>query len=291
MDEYGISQMLGSHLRDVSGAHVVEAVETHRNLMLSEHRVLRSPWRWTPDGTHRGCLAVIIATSGTVRLANAGKSPLSAAQSERQVRAVDRGAAVLCGCDHRATLWFGGQHPSCVILWVPESVCAELGIEVEEPLQLHDSLLLSMLRAIARRSLRTSRLRAASTHEDFVLERVLSSLLVGSVIEISAGVEYGQQLERLEQARTVMLANLTDPDFTVEALADALNISTRQLQRHYAQLGTTPSEALKALRIEIATGLMERQPSLPRKQIAARAGFRSVAALRRALESEATRNG
>lgn len=290
VDEFGISQLLGAHLREATRAHVVDAVETHHRIHLSEHRILKSPWRWGGDEAHPCCVAVVIATSGTVRLAAASGEAMTAVKTEQQRRAAERGAAVACRSEHRATLWFSGPEPSCVIVWLPNHICADLGIELAEPVQLYESMLLSMLRGVARRSLRTGAHREATLHEDFVLERVLSSLLVGALIEGTGGSGHGQDYQRMEQARTVMLANLTDPEFTVESLADALNISSRQLQRHYSQLGTTPSEVLKELRIEVAQELIRQRPELPRKQIAARAGFRSVAALRRALTNEATGN-
>ena len=77
--------------------------------------------------------------------------------------------------------------------------------------------------------------------------------------------------------------HLADPALEVRALADACLVGERTLRRHFrATLGTTPERHLRSLRMERARQLLE-SSSLPVATVAARCGYASAAAFRRAF--------
>lgn len=78
-----------------------------------------------------------------------------------------------------------------------------------------------------------------------------------------------------------------DPDFTVDDLARALDVSRQYLARVFARHGRTPSSALRARRLELADALAA--TGLPVAEIAQRSGFPSVRALARARRDRDTR--
>lgn len=78
-----------------------------------------------------------------------------------------------------------------------------------------------------------------------------------------------------------------DPDFTVEDLARALDVSRQYLARVFARHGRTPSSALRARRLELADALAA--TGLPVAEIAQRSGFSSARALARTRRDRDTR--
>jgi AraC-like DNA-binding protein len=60
------------------------------------------------------------------------------------------------------------------------------------------------------------------------------------------------------KAKIVVDGELSDPAFTSSSIAEALAISTRYLQRIFADVGTTPARFLIARRLEAAAALLRR---------------------------------
>ena len=87
----------------------------------------------------------------------------------------------------------------------------------------------------------------------------------------------------LEQAREAVAAGMKDPSFDVEALAEALHLSRRQLHRKLQALqAETPSDLIRRTRLERAVVLLGERDLLI-KEIGYRVGFRSDSAFTRAF--------
>ena len=281
--------MLNSHLPEEEAAYTVDAVTEHQSLVLSQHQVLKSPWRWNPGVGELEYVAFIIETSGSLTVTQANSyQPFSASEGERRTRR-RVGSMVAVSSTNRTTLWFGGERKSCAIIWAPLRSLNELGINIATPLVFGNSLLVSMLRGMAGISLGFRRSDTVTAYEDNVVERVLTTLLVGAVLGEKDYCTNPLNSAHLEIAQVLILANFTDPNFDVEALATGMSLSRCQLQRLFAEFGTTPSETLRSLRLKRAKALLETMPHYSKQQIATRSGFKSVAALRRALEADAKR--
>nr|WP_246226929.1 helix-turn-helix domain-containing protein [Rathayibacter agropyri] len=88
----------------------------------------------------------------------------------------------------------------------------------------------------------------------------------------------------LGRARTVIDRTHRTPRCTPEAVADAVNVSTRSLQRLFEDAGTTVASEIERSRVASATELLRRRPrEVPLEVIATASGFSSADHLRRAL--------
>ncbi|PPF10495.1 MULTISPECIES: helix-turn-helix domain-containing protein [unclassified Rathayibacter] len=89
----------------------------------------------------------------------------------------------------------------------------------------------------------------------------------------------------LGRARTVIDRTHRTPRCTPEAVADAVNVSTRSLQRLFEDAGTTVASEIERSRVASAVELLRRRPrEVPLEAIAAASGFSSADHLRRALK-------
>jgi len=88
-----------------------------------------------------------------------------------------------------------------------------------------------------------------------VIWDLLASILDG---ETAHEIGSGRAEELRRRAQTVVDGELGNPAFTGTALAEALGISARYLQRVFAETGTTPSRFLIARRLDAAAALLRR---------------------------------
>lgn len=87
-----------------------------------------------------------------------------------------------------------------------------------------------------------------------------------------------------EQMRDYIGSHYTDPDFTVESLAGALNKSVPYISRVYSQSkGTTIKDTISELRMDMAKQLL-RDKNLSINEIAARVGFSSSSYFHKAFK-------
>ena len=86
------------------------------------------------------------------------------------------------------------------------------------------------------------------------------------------------------KAQALIRAQSADRDLNPVLVARQLNVSVRHLQRAFAAHGETVADAIRNRRLEEAVRAIERS-SAPFSVIAERAGFSTVAELRRALRS------
>ena len=116
---------------------------------------------------------------------------------------------------------------------------------------------------------------------------VVKQLLVSAFLA-SQGARAGATSVRaatLGRARTVIDRTHRTPRCTPEAVADAVNVSTRSLQRLFEDAGTTVASEIELARVASAVELLRRRPrEVPLEMIAAASGFSSADHLRRALK-------
>ncbi|QWL31412.1 helix-turn-helix domain-containing protein [Rathayibacter toxicus] len=87
------------------------------------------------------------------------------------------------------------------------------------------------------------------------------------------------------RARTVIDRTHRTPRCTPESVADAVNVSTRSLQRLFEDAGTTVASEIERSRVASAVELLRRRPrEIPLETIASASGFSSADHLRRALK-------
>ncbi|QHC54215.1 helix-turn-helix domain-containing protein [Rathayibacter tanaceti] len=112
--------------------------------------------------------------------------------------------------------------------------------------------------------------------------------LLTSAFLAAASVQPGTTSVRaatLGRARTVIDRTHRTPRCTPEAVADAVNVSTRSLQRLFEDAGTTVASEIERARVASAVELLRRRPrEVPLEAIAAASGFSSADHLRRALK-------
>jgi AraC family transcriptional regulator, positive regulator of tynA and feaB len=104
-----------------------------------------------------------------------------------------------------------------------------------------------------------------------VIWDLLTSVLNG---ESRREADLGRADDLRRKAKDLIDGELSDPTFSGTVMAQALGISTRYLQRVFAEIGTTPSRFLLARRLEAAAALL-RTPDKPRSvtDTALRCGF------------------
>lgn len=262
----------------------VQRIQTFRQVTLSMHRLDRGTWSWrAPEGAEQALTVLLLPLRGTISVTS--RLPVADPMGSDS-----RSAAVLT-TEHTATLWVGGGDSLWAAIWVPTDVLSGLGLSVESPLTPGDTRLLAATKAFVSATVRASGDARTRRSDPHTMERVLLGLVVTVLLENTTTVPGGaSQIDQMERAHALILAHLRDPSFTSEKLASALSMSERSVQRLFARYGTTPSQVLRQFRAEIAASLMHnrQQSGMSAAQVARRAGFRSVSAMRRALRATAS---
>lgn len=238
------------------------------------------PWRWLPQPRDFGELALVayVQSPATFIVDSIAFEVRNGfflhPHKEATISTVER-AQVLC-------------------IWVPwdaleELDTGELGCFAVSP----TSPLIAGVRAFG--SALMTRAAAGTPYTDYLVEKLLAEMAFGVLLEAGRAAD-GSIRESaaarsetiLDRARTVMLLRRADAAFGVEELALDLHVSTRQLQRAFADEPTTPATELRRLRVELAIELLgnEAYAPLSMKEIAFHSGFASAAALRRAFAGE-----
>lgn len=92
----------------------------------------------------------------------------------------------------------------------------------------------------------------------------------------------------LQSLRATIRSNARDVDFNVGALSRLANVSRAHVHRVFAAADSTPLSELRATRVELVRRELARDSAEGRKtsslELANRAGFRTVSAMRRALQ-------
>lgn len=121
---------------------------------------------------------------------------------------------------------------------------------------------------------------------DYFAEKLVWEMVVSLLLE-SRGVGDSTRpgLGPLDRALAHIAAHRADPALRPVALAQALNISTRQLQRTFSAVGKTPSGEIRRQRADLALSLLQdtAYDRLTVNQVAYYSGFADAAELRRAF--------
>lgn len=104
----------------------------------------------------------------------------------------------------------------------------------------------------------------------------------GGQAQFSTALALQEHDGRFDRLHAWVIANLRG-DLSLEALAEAANMSLRSFARHYREAtGRTPARAVEELRIETARNLLEQ--GVPVGRAALRCGFGSEETMRRAFQ-------
>lgn len=121
---------------------------------------------------------------------------------------------------------------------------------------------------------------------EYFLERLLWEMASSLIVHARGVVEQPKLATHLrDQAEAHIAAFRSDPALTPVSVARSLNVSLRQLQRAFAEIGTSPFNEIRRQRTEHAEALLV-DPSfrpLGMEEIAHHAGFGDAAQMRRAL--------
>lgn len=90
------------------------------------------------------------------------------------------------------------------------------------------------------------------------------------------------------QALALIASRRNDPSLTIPHVASELAVSVRHLQRAFHERGTSPTEEIRRLRVELAQSLLtnSRFDALSIDDVAQHSGFHSADDLRRAFRSQ-----
>ena len=269
----GISRLLASYLGlDAAGAGVLSS-RRYRDATVSIHRPRAEPWLWSRRSDQSlDVLAVVLLLEGTLSVT---RGP---ARGEPVTSALVHGAR-----DSRLDFSNGS---SCVISWLPADVIEAQGVSLADlPLELPRTALTTAMRGFVSSVIRQPTQSPVGT---YVIERLLAEMTFGVVIEAGETVLAPRSMPSLRaRAHALMLLNRTDPTYGPGRVADELGVSTRHLQRAFAETGTSPMTVLRNARVKHAQSLLAEagDSSLPMAQIARESGFASTAMMRRAFQS------
>lgn len=226
------------------------------------------PWLWDAQEPRGDELLVICFA----------EVPLRLRFEEGRVVEVPAGAACLLH-PHQMTTVSSAQVTTVTAVWVRHDAVAQAASRFDgSGTVLSDG-------AVAR-SLRAFLLGLLSDPASATAGGLAETLIVGAVDLVLSDAMPSVRVPRgVDRARGIIRLRRTDPAFDVDALAVALHLSRRQLQRMFAREGTTPLAELRAQRVQDARRLMDdRVESLD--AVAAQSGFRDVAGMRRAFLRE-----
>lgn len=173
------------------------------------------------------------------------------------------------------------------------SVPAELGREIQDKdilaglSLIKDSALLMPMTAFASQTVRNSGAEV-STLGRYYIERLLQEMLLGLLTDSGHATRVSGAPDAYEQALSLLSAQYADPSLTSETVAEAVNLSKRQLERLFERRGTTIRKMLRQIRLEHARSLLQDSNYLvlSTEQIARYVGFSGASSLARALAAE-----
>lgn len=240
-----------------------------RSIVLTAHRPLTLRWNWVADETLAHARAVVLFP--TAEPSEGSAQPFGYFVPPFSRAAIEWSPAT-----------------DLVAIWVPLETLREFISDAPLPsVALQPTPMVLAFRAFALAIARNT--DETSSVSRYAIEQLLAEMVFGALLEAhSLSLPEPGQVSLIDRARSRMLLRRGDPDFTTAELAAELHVSPRQLQRAYARTGTTPGDALRHMRVELAVSMLQNPDYavLPVDEIAAHAGFTGALQLRRALRAE-----
>lgn len=260
--------MLSSHLGLDSHHAGLTAAKSFRSIVTTMHHVQDTRWRWNPRDSHERYAAVFFPRFDV---------------EQRE----DEPIGLFLPADAAEPVHW--KRPTDVVgVWMrAESLDDFMNGAHLERMSLQPSPLTTAFRAFARSVAHEP--DTGSSISRYAIERLLAEMVFSAVLETQAGElpERGPA-SLLDRARSTMLLHREDPAFTVAELASELHVSPRHLQRAFARVQTTPGDALRLVRVELAESLLRNPDYAPLSvdEIARHSGFSNGLQLRRALRAQ-----
>ncbi|MFV0433647.1 MAG: helix-turn-helix domain-containing protein [Leucobacter sp.] len=124
---------------------------------------------------------------------------------------------------------------------------------------------------------------------DYYIERLLQEMMQGLLADTSR-IERAPRVlqDPYRQAMSVLTGQFADPDLTSDDIAEAVNLSRRQLEREFKKRNTTIRSELRRLRVERAKDMLLDSDFelLTIDQVARHVGFSGASSLARAMAQE-----
>ncbi|WP_424936254.1 MULTISPECIES: helix-turn-helix domain-containing protein [Bacteria] len=273
-----VNEMLAVVRALKQGGEVPLRTRRFRRVLVTSH-VIESGMEWTWGAVEGAddAYAGIVFPQGTMRL--------STGRGEQ-----DRVPADCAVFLHpaRTHLLAAAEAPVAVVcVWVPWSAL----VEIEEGMRAPACIVPSTPLSAGLRSFLATLLVhpvAPTRYTDYLVERTLAEMAFGTLVEAAAKGADGHRAPRpIDRARSLMLVRREDPGFNVAELAAEMHMSTRHLQRLFAEDGSSPADELRRSRVELAKELLNDPTYSPLsvEEIAVHSGFGTAAGLRRAFSA------
>ncbi|KHK99305.1 hypothetical protein LK09_03215 [Microbacterium mangrovi] len=265
------TKLLRPHLGAGAQKTGLVAVRSFRSVILTRHVTPIAPWEWG------GALPAPLTHHAFVIAADGEGVPFG--DTAR--------AAVFLTANARVTIpW--RRHADVIVGWIPPTALAEFAdVAPEDATPIDDSLLVRGLTSFAT-TLVPGSLDPSSIGR-YAIERLLVEMAFATLLDQnSARTPDRAPASLLERSRALLLAHRSEREYGTTQLARELHVSVRQVQRAFADVGTTPGDVLRRNRVDLAVELL-RHPDyrpLPIEEIAAHAGFNNSLQMRRALQAE-----
>lgn len=272
-----VSAHLGMSLSDAGTGSSAR----YRDVVVTSHRPRGMTWDWrTPESPQ---------VPSTLALVHVIRGGLSLREDDFTIEMSDRPHQVrdLMLTSSRPVRLRWSDDAICTVAWIPLGAVVGQGVAEDSiPLVVQPTTLVSGVREFM---LAISRPATRSALSDYVIERLIVEMAFGAVLEGGAIDLKPPPTSALDRARGLMLVNRANARYTADDVARELGVSLRQLQRVFAEAGSTPNAELRGLRAELARTLLTdpKYAPLAGTEIARHAGFTGSAAMRRALSAHA----
>lgn len=246
-----------------------------RMTAVSIHRAGGGRWQWQPQEDDAAAYAALVFVAGAATVTVADGRQWCVADGSLFLHPFRRTEVVREDGD------------PALALWVPWDAVAEVEHGGREcAVVLGNTALTAGLRAFAGSVLHGQ--GGATQYTDYLVERLLAEMVFGALLEAGGESLDGRVEQRpIERARRLMLLRREDASFGVEELAQEMHLSTRQLQRIFAKVDSSPADELRRIRVEFAQSLLADPAMSPLSpdEIARHAGFTGTVSMRRAFVS------
>lgn len=250
------------------------AAQRYRSVLSTRHvREAGARWTWQPQPSSYDAVAALMFSDAPMRV-----------RDETGERVVVEGEAAFLH-PYRSLTLEADAAGGAVGVWLPWDSLLEVESGVQRPGHVMTSTPLTAgLRAFLT-SLLTQQ-EEPTLYTDYLVERVLVEMAFGVLLEsVPKNIVGAREGRPIDRARSLMLMRRAEPEFGVAELAAELHMSARHLQRIFAEENSAPADELRGMRVDLANELLG-DPSydvMSIAEIAAHAGFRSAACLRRAF--------